>query len=224
MTKQLKSLTLMVMLAGLLVAGCNDGNPVAETDSDAPAAFSPEAGQAEGETFAAKASKKEARLLTNVPVGGTLEDGRSFQGKVTITRVDYDEERGFLVTGYLKGRASNENGKSRTIQHQFSRVPATLNESAHEEEGGETVQAQQDHGCPILFLNIGPIFLDLLGLQLDLSEITLDLTAVPGSGNLLGNLLCAVADLLDPLGFLDELRGTLADLLDLISQINDILS
>ncbi len=38
---------------------------------------------------------------------------------------------------------------------------------------------------------------NLLGLQVSLSQIVLDITAVPGPGNLLGNLLCAVAGLLD---------------------------
>lgn len=52
--------------------------------------------------------------------------------------------------------------------------------------------------CPILFLELGPLFLDLLGLEVSLSQITLDITAVTGEGNLLGNLLCAVAGLLDP--------------------------
>ncbi len=51
--------------------------------------------------------------------------------------------------------------------------------------------------CDILHLDIGPISLDLLGLQIDLSRIVLDITAQAGVGNLLGNLLCAVAGLLD---------------------------
>jgi hypothetical protein len=51
--------------------------------------------------------------------------------------------------------------------------------------------------CEILHLDIGPVFLDLLGLQVDLSRIVLDISAQPGVGNLLGNLLCSVAGLLD---------------------------
>jgi hypothetical protein len=57
--------------------------------------------------------------------------------------------------------------------------------------------------CPILNLHLGPINLNLLGLQVKTSEICLNITAVPGSGNLLGNLLCGVSHLLDqgtPLG------------------------
>lgn len=54
-----------------------------------------------------------------------------------------------------------------------------------------------DGECPVLNLELGPLELDLLGLEVFLSEIQLDVTAVAGEGNLLGNLLCAVAGLLD---------------------------
>jgi hypothetical protein len=56
--------------------------------------------------------------------------------------------------------------------------------------------------------------LDLLGLQIDLSRIVLDITAQTGPGNLLGNLLCAVAGLLDdPSGLARLLNQILAALL-----------
>ena len=51
--------------------------------------------------------------------------------------------------------------------------------------------------CQILDLVLGPLHLDVLGLVVDLNQVNLDITAVPGPGNLLGNLLCAVAGLLD---------------------------
>ena len=52
--------------------------------------------------------------------------------------------------------------------------------------------------CPILHLDIGPIQLNLLGLVVTIpNNIVLDITAVSGPGNLLGNLLCAVANLLN---------------------------
>jgi hypothetical protein len=51
--------------------------------------------------------------------------------------------------------------------------------------------------CTILNLVIGPIHLDLLGLVVDVSQITITITGQTGSGNLLGNLLCAIAGLLD---------------------------
>jgi hypothetical protein len=52
--------------------------------------------------------------------------------------------------------------------------------------------------CPILHLDIGPIRLNVLGLVVTVPNHTvLDITAVGGAGNLLGNLLCAVANLLN---------------------------
>jgi hypothetical protein len=49
--------------------------------------------------------------------------------------------------------------------------------------------------CPILNLQLGPIDLTLLGLNVNTSSICLDVTAHQGQG-LLGDLLCAVANLL----------------------------
>lgn len=51
--------------------------------------------------------------------------------------------------------------------------------------------------CTILDLTVGPIHLDLLGVMVDTNTIHLTITAQQGPGNLLGNLLCAVAHLLD---------------------------
>lgn len=51
--------------------------------------------------------------------------------------------------------------------------------------------------CDILHLELGPLDLDLLGLVVHLDRIVLDIDAESGPGNLLGNLLCAVAGLLD---------------------------
>lgn len=54
--------------------------------------------------------------------------------------------------------------------------------------------------CQILDLVLGPLHLDLLGLVVDLNQVHLNITAQQGPGNLLGNLLCAVAGLLDNTG------------------------
>jgi hypothetical protein len=66
-------------------------------------------------------------------------------------------------------------------------------------------------GCPVLHLDLGPLDLNLLGLDIELSRIILDIVAEPGAGNLLGNLLCAVTGLLDSPGPLANLlNGILA--------------
>jgi len=64
--------------------------------------------------------------------------------------------------------------------------------------------------CPILHLVLGPLTLNVLGLQITLNQVILDITAIPGAGNLLGNLLCDIANLLNNPGSL--LSTLIADL------------
>jgi hypothetical protein len=64
--------------------------------------------------------------------------------------------------------------------------------------------------CQILHLDLGPLNLNLLGLQVNLSRVVLDITAQSGPGNLLGNLLCGVANLLNnPSGLANLLNNIL---------------
>ena len=73
----------------------------------------------------------------------------------------------------------------------------------------------QSHGdCQILDLVLGPLDLDLLGLQVHLDQVHLNITAVPGPGNLLGNLLCAIAHLLDGPTGVNAILERIADLLN----------
>ena len=66
--------------------------------------------------------------------------------------------------------------------------------------------------CDILHLELGPIDLNLLGLVVHVDKIVVDIDAQSGSGNLLGNLLCAVANLLNN-------GGPLAGVVNLLNQI-----
>ena len=69
--------------------------------------------------------------------------------------------------------------------------------------------------CAILHLELGPLSLNLLGLVINLNQVVLDIDAVSGAGNLLGNLLCAVAGLLDggPLGNVGNLLNRILSIL-----------
>lgn len=129
-----------------------------------------------------------------IPVTGELENGETFQGRIVKPDVIYRAANDTLrITGTLVYRNAGE------------RVTQEFNT-------GILVHQDPDN-CRILILNIGRIHLDLLGLVVDIDPIRIDVTAVPGAGNLLGNLLCAIAGLLDPnsalADFLDDLLGTL---------------
>jgi hypothetical protein len=89
------------------------------------------------------------------------------------------------------------------------------------------VTAQQVNGpCPILNLHLGPIDLNLLGLDVQTSPICLEVTGVPGNGNLLGNLLCGVARLLDRGVTLGDVLARLsaAERTAVLNGIRDILN
>ena len=81
--------------------------------------------------------------------------------------------------------------------------------------GTQAVQVQAL--CPILHLELGPLDLDLLGLMIHLDKVVLDITAESGPGNLLGNLLCAIA------GLLDQTPSPLQQIVNLLNQILQIL-
>ena len=134
-------------------------------------------------------------LVTAVPVTGTLENGQPFSGTATITELTRDGSQ-LLFSGTIQDSTG-------ALAGTFTDVVGTLQQPG----GGSTGK------CDILFLDLGPIFLDVLGLEVDLSQIVLDINAVPGAGNLLGNLLCAVVGLLDgdPLGGLGALLDRLLD-------------
>jgi len=85
--------------------------------------------------------------------------------------------------------------------------------------------------CDILNLTLGPIDLDLLGLIVNLDDcmggpVTVDITAEMGPGNLLGNLLCGIAGLLDDGLDLGGVLGGLtdADIATLTGALTDILN
>jgi len=132
--------------------------------------------------------------IENIPVRGTTATGGTFRGLFDFNNVRI--RNGQLVavgnlTGTLRDAADNVIG---TVDQRVA-LPLAIGDAST---------------CDILHLTLGPLDLNLLGLQVHLNRIKLDITAQAGPGNLLGNLLCAIAGLLDQ-GI--NLNGVLRDLL-----------
>jgi hypothetical protein len=119
-----------------------------------------------------------------VPVTGTFTDALGgtgvFTGTFTVTR--FVNQNGQLAAvGTLSG----------TLTDSLGNILGTVTQAL-------TLLVSGIQGsCPILHLELGPLDLNLLGLVVHLDRVVLDITAQSGPGNLLGNLLCAVAHLLD---------------------------
>jgi len=143
----------------------------------------------------AQSSPAKAASSITVPVTGS-GGGGTFAG--TFKLQQFAVSQGQLVaTGLLSGILTAANGTATSVVQSVS-IPAQA----------------VDPSCQILHLDLGPLNLDLLGLQVSLNQIVLDITAQSGPGNLLGNLLCSVSNLLNnPSGLatvLNQILGAIA--------------
>jgi hypothetical protein len=147
----------------------------------------------------ANQASKQASGIT-VPVSGASADGAgTFTGALHIREFVARGNQVFalgIVTGTLTQASGVTTSVARTVA-----APVTVGEGPA--PAAEGVVAQQV--CDILHLELGPLNLDLLGLVVNLNRVILDIDAVSGPGNLLGNLLCAVVGLLDSPGPLAQL-------------------
>lgn len=137
---------------------------------------------------------KAGTPLGPIPVSGRTSDGGTMTG--TLVPTGFAQKDGNLVlNGTLSGVLTDASGTTHTI----SATPTAL-------------PVQLPGTCPILHLTLGPLDLNLLGLTVHLNRVVLDLTAISGPGNLLGNLLCAIAGLLNGGGSLSQLNQLIAQL------------
>ena len=145
-----------------------------------------------------------------VPLNATSTDQGEFTGTLRIIRFAVQDGK-LVASGIVTGTLMDENGVSTAV---IRTVVLPVNTG-----GGATTLAAAPAAvsCDILHLELGPLDLDLLGLVVHLDKVVLDLTAVPGAGNLLGNLLCAITNLLNGGGLLTQIADLLNQILSLLT-------
>lgn len=142
-------------------------------------------------------------LTKTVAVTGKAANGKAFNGKFTIERFKSVGNKTYAV-GTLTGKVKNRPVTRRNVS-----IPATL---AGAPGGARAAQLS----CKILTLTLGPLDLNLLGLRVQLNQVNLQITAIPGGG-LLGDLLCSITNLLNPTGLLGaQLAAVLNSILALV--------
>ena len=155
------------------------------------------------------AAKQDTNTNTalQVPVVGTTSSGGTFQGTAVINSFAVSGKN-VVAVGTISGIVNG----TQSIVSTFT-APVTLPSTT-----AAAPTAQAAAACQVLNLVLGPINLNVLGLVISIpNPVVLNITAVPGAGNLLGNLLCSVAGLLN--------GGTaLQQIADLLNQILGILS
>ena len=136
------------------------------------------------------------------PITGTFTDASggtgTFAGNFTLQR--FTSQNGQLAAvGLLTGTLTDSAGA----------VLGTVNQVI-------TILSGATGSCQILDLTLGPLDLNLLGLLVHLDTVHLNITAQSGPGNLLGNLLCGVAGLLDSNAPVNALVRSLNNLLRIL--------
>jgi hypothetical protein len=111
------------------------------------------------------------------PVKGVKAQGKFGDATVNVTQFAVNAAGQLVASGVVTSETKGTLGT-------FSDAPVTVQ--------------QEPETCTILRLVIAPIFLNLLGLVVETSTITLLITAETGPNNLLGNLLCGLLGILDP--------------------------
>jgi hypothetical protein len=178
----------------------------------------------------AAAQRARAKAVLTLPATGTFVLGGEFRGTISINRF---ERRGneIVAIGFVAGvlsRGSNIIGSAVAGEVAWpvrvsSGGVASVSNRAPALRGGQVIRAawspaasaaatafvpvQAPETCPVLNLALGPHTVDLLGFQVALSPVTLDLTGTVGTP--LGDLVCAASDLL----------GNVAGLVNLLNNI-----
>src|SRR3954452_16897940 len=138
---------------------------------------------------------------TALPTAGSTATGGAISGVFQITNVVVNAAGQLVANGVLNGTLTAADG---TVTPLVNEVVSSV--ITNQATGGV---------CRVLDLTLGPLHLDLLGLVVDLNQVHLNITAQPGPGNLLGNLLCSVSHLLD--------GGNTAGLQNLLNLLNGLL-
>ncbi len=135
---------------------------------------------------------------------GQTVNGTIVNGLFTVT--GFSASGGTLfVTGTLTGTCTAVNSLGQTVTRAINETVTT------------TVLTARG-SCRILHLELGPIDLDVLGLVVHTNRIVLDVTAQSGPGNLLGNLLCAIANALNSGAPATQLANLLNQLLAILNR------
>jgi hypothetical protein len=169
-------------------------------------------------------------IALTLPTTGTFAKGGSFTGTISINRF---EQRGneIVAIGFVRGVLSQGNrtlgtgvagevawpvalrsgGQLVVRGHALATArPVQIAWSPGARSPVRMLQVQAD-SCPVLDVALGPVNVNLLGFQVALSAVTLNLDGVMGTP--LGDLVCAVSDLLGNVAGLVNLLNSLLGLL-----------
>jgi hypothetical protein len=142
---------------------------------------------------AAAQGPDRATFPSAIPVSGTFVDAAgagTFAGTLTIERFA-SRDRQLVALGKVQGTLTDAAGATRSVTDQPVALPVTnvaVSGGAQSQADGPITTQQTEQDCQLVHLEFGGITLDVLGVQVSLSPIVLDI----GLGGLLGGILCGL--------------------------------
>jgi hypothetical protein len=166
-----------------------------------------------------------------MPVAGTFSNGGRFEGTVTINRFEA-RDNGIVALGFVRGVLTRrgetlgtgfagelawpvavKTGGISAVSGNASRAPQFQRVSSTESR--HRIMRVQATTCPVLQIALGPLDVNLLGAQVALEPVGLNVAGEQGTP--LGDLVCSVSALLGNVaGLVDVLNGILGLLTGLL--------
>jgi hypothetical protein len=141
---------------------------------------------------AAAQGPRRDSLPSAIPVSGTFADAAgpgTFIGTVKIERFASRDHQ-LVALGTVSGTLTDVVGVTRSVTDQAVALPVTSFAvgAGQQTQADGPIGTQQAEDCQILHLEFGGITLDVLGVQVTLSPIVLDISL----GGILGGILCGL--------------------------------
>lgn len=179
-----------------------------------------------------RAQTPSASAAVTLPASGSFARGGEFAGTITINRF---EQRGnqIVAVGLVRGvlsRGGQTLGSAvvgevtwpvsvrvggQVLASAPARGGAQLRPASYAAEAPPPAAVLTQEGCQVVNIALGPHIIDVLGIQLTLDPVAINLTGVAGTA--LGDLVCAVVDLIGNVaGLVNVLNGILGLLTGLL--------
>jgi hypothetical protein len=183
-------------------------------------------------TAVAAPSAGSAASLFHVAAKGAAKNGKKFNGTYSVQRftvATVNGKRAVYAVGTLTGTFKGQHVSKKNVM-----LPAKLAGADSSNTKTSTKSSRQAASCTVLHLVLGPINLNLLGLNVALGggnitpgnpatqPITVNLTADP-TGGLLGSLLCGLDNALGGNGILSSLNSNLQQLSATLTSLTSLL-
>jgi hypothetical protein len=176
------------------------------------------------------AQRPSPRAVLTLPASGTFAGGGEFRGTISINRF-LGRGNEIVAVGFVAGVLSRDSHTVGTAVAGEAAWPVRVSSGGVSVVGGPASAAGrltrvawsprvaptasllrvQADTCPVLNVTLGPNTVDLLGFQVALSGVTLDVAGVTGTP--LGNLVCEASKLLGNVAGLVSLLNNLLGLL-----------